>query len=57
MNVQIERIKDKLSTIKDFDKEYQVFGASSHQYGIGEVVRHTDIKHFEQEYNVELPEA
>lgn len=57
MNIQINRIKDKLFTIKDYDKTYNVFGADAHQYTIGETVSEQQIKNFEQEYAVSLPEA
>lgn len=57
MNIQVKRIKDKLATIKDFDRDYVVFGADSHEYEIGKVVSQGEINHFEQEYNIKLPEA
>ncbi|MDM1363212.1 SMI1/KNR4 family protein [Myroides marinus] len=57
MNTQINRIKDKLATIKEYDKDYNVFGADSHEYTIGKVVSEQEIKDFEQTYNINLPEA
>lgn len=53
---QIERIKKKLILAKNADKDLKVFGASSHQYTLGETVSKDDIISFENEYSLVLPE-
>ncbi|MBO9585388.1 MAG: SMI1/KNR4 family protein [Flavobacterium sp.] len=54
---QIERIKKKLVIAKDTDTEFEVFGASSHKYIVGETVSNAGILQFEKDYNVSLPES
>lgn len=54
---QIERIKSKLILAKNADKDLKVFGASSHQYTLGETVSIDEILSFENDYNVVLPES
>jgi len=54
---QIERIKYKLIIAKEADKDLKVFGAESHQYFLGTVISNDQILNFENEYNIELPEA
>lgn len=53
---QIQRIKNKLILAKNADKDLKVFGASSHQYTLGETVGIDEILSFENDYNVVLPE-
>jgi hypothetical protein len=54
---QIERIKNKLFSAKNTDRNLKVFGAGSHQYILGNPVRPLDILNFENEYDLELPEC
>lgn len=53
---QIERIKKKLVIAKDTDKEFKVFGASSHKYILEETISEDAILKFENDYAVSLPE-
>lgn len=57
LDIQVNRIKEKLATIKSYDKEREVFGADSHEYQIGGCISHQEITAFEKQYGVELPEA
>lgn len=52
---QIERIKSKLVEAKATDKDLKVFGASGHEYVLGEVASSEAILKFENEYDVQLP--
>ena len=52
---QLDRIKQKLAKAKVVDKEYKVFGASSHKYKIGKTVSLDNIQSFEEKYSVVLP--
>ncbi|MCD0466506.1 SMI1/KNR4 family protein [Flavobacterium sp. ENC] len=54
---QIERIKSKLFSAKNTDRNLKVFGAGSHKYILGNPVRPLDILNFENEYDLELPEC
>ncbi|HEY1193956.1 SMI1/KNR4 family protein [Flavobacterium sp.] len=54
---QIERVKKKLLTAKDADKEFKVFGAKSHKYVLGNTIKEDDILKFETELNIDLPES
>lgn len=54
---QIERVKKKLLTAKDVDKEFKVFGAKSHKYVLGNTIKEDDILKFETELNIDLPES
>lgn len=53
---QINRIKKKLVQAKNTDKDYKVFGASSHKYQINQPATINEIKAFESKYAVQLPE-
>ncbi|OIV41608.1 SMI1/KNR4 family protein [Flavobacterium johnsoniae] len=54
---QIERIKKKLILAKEIDKDFEIFGADSHEYVVGEKVKDEDILEFESNYNVSLPDC
>jgi len=54
---QIERIKIKLSLAKEIDRNYEVFGASNHQYFLGQTVSEQDVLKFENDYDISLPES
>ncbi len=54
---QVERIKKKLAIAKDTDTEFEVFGASSHKYIVGETVSDAVVLQFENDYNISLPES
>ncbi|MBS7253207.1 SMI1/KNR4 family protein [Flavobacterium branchiicola] len=54
---QIERIKIKLFLAKETDKDFEVFGADSHEYNLGKTVTEQDILKFENDYKVVLPDS
>lgn len=54
---QIERIKKKFEQAKAIDSEFKVFGASSHQYKLGQTVTQKEVDDFEAKYGVKLPEC
>lgn len=55
MNPQIEQIKEKLGELKGLDKEFRLFGASSHKYKLNNVLSFTQIEEFEKKYGITLP--
>lgn len=57
MNVQIQRIKDKLIKAKYTDVKLKVFGAERHKYILGKPLYDEDILKFEKEYDLKLPES
>ncbi|MGG5577696.1 SMI1/KNR4 family protein [Myroides sp. C15-4] len=57
LDIQIQRIKEKLAHIESYDKEWKVFGSNSHEYQIGPGINHQEITVFEKKYGIELPEA
>ena len=52
---QTTRIKNKLKRAKETDKDFKVFGASSHQYFIKPPIRSKEIRCFEEQYDIILP--
>ena len=52
---QILRIKQKLEKAKEMDKDFQVFGASSHRYLLGEPLKEEEVLAFENRYQITLP--
>lgn len=54
---QIERIKKKLILAKEIDKDFEIFGAGSHEYVVGEKAKDEVILEFESNYNVSLPDC
>lgn len=54
---QIERIKNKLITAKNTDKNLKVFGADSHKYILGKTVSNDQVLKFENDYDLKLPEC
>lgn len=56
MEEQIERIKDKLSQLKEMDSEFKQFGAGNHKYNLNPPLTLDEIKQFEAEYQISLPE-
>lgn len=53
---KISMIKDKLDMLKRCDRKLRVFGASTHKYQINEPLNEKDIKEFEDEYLITLPD-
>jgi SMI1 / KNR4 family (SUKH-1) len=54
---QIDRIRIKLSEAKKIDKDFKVFGASSHKYQINNPISMKEIANFEAENGINLPES
>lgn len=52
---QILRIREKLKTGQELDRKFEVFGAKSHRYKIGNPVAEAVIEKFEEKYEVILP--
>lgn len=57
MKEQINRIKEKLVNIEQYDEDFEVFGADSHEYQVGPCVTTTEVSTFEQKCSIALPEA
>ena len=49
-------VNQSLSKLKALDKNYSVFGSSSHRYLLNAVLEESEIKAFENKYSVRLPE-
>jgi len=54
---QIQRIKKKLQEAKEFDELFRVFGAGNHRYEINSPVTILEIRAFEKNYGVQLPDC
>ena len=52
---QIKRIKEKLAEAKQVDKNYRVFGASTHKYQLEAPLNEASISNFEEKFNITLP--
>lgn len=52
---QIQRIKEKLAVAKIADKNFKVFGSSSHKYHLDPPVDMKTVEDFEKEHNITLP--
>jgi hypothetical protein len=55
--VQIKRIKTKLVIAKETDKDFKVFGSTSHKYNVENPINSNQIELFETKYNITLPEC
>ena len=51
-----EYIKNLIKKVAEKDKNYEIFGASSHKYHLNETVSLEWVRAFEKKYQVELPE-
>lgn len=49
------RILEKLSTLKSFDKRFALFGAEGHQYQLEPPITEEEVVQIEQENNIHLP--
>jgi hypothetical protein len=54
---QIQRIKNKLTQAKKTDKDFKVFGASSHKYQVDHPVTIEEVSKFEDRYGIHLPDC
>lgn len=52
----LERIKQKLVTLRELDKDYKVFGARYHTYLMRPCLTESEIQQFEAKHEVRLPE-
>lgn len=52
---QIQRIKEKLLQAKVLDKDFEVFGADSHEYILNPPIDMKTVENFEQKHKVSLP--
>lgn len=57
MKEQLNRIKEKLVSIEQYDEDFEVFGADSHEYQVGPCVTTIEVSAFEQKCSIKLPEA
>lgn len=55
MDEQIERIKNKLSQLKELDSEFEQFGAKNHKYILNPPLTLSQVNQFEAEHQVSLP--
>ena len=55
MKEQLHRIQQKLSQAKAADKDFEVFGASSHKYHLNPPISEAEVLAFEKKYGVSLP--
>lgn len=55
-NVQLERMREKLITLRSLDPDLELFGAENHEYEMVPVWTQEDITQFEQKWRIELPE-
>ncbi len=53
---QIERVKIKLRLAKNTDSFFETFGASSHKFVLNKPLGVDEVRKFEKEYNISLPE-
>lgn len=51
----ISEIKDKLRELRQIDKNFEVFGAASHEYQFNEPIPIEKLNKFEEKFEVELP--
>lgn len=57
LEIQCDRIVEKLAIAKNIDRNHLVFGASSHRYGIESPVSDRKIDEFENKYGIKIPIA
>jgi len=53
---QLDRIKQKLETLKELDKNLRLFGADAHEYVLNKPLSKNEIETFEAKYTIRLPE-
>lgn len=52
---EVLAVKEKLSTLKEKDKDFRVFGSSRHRYELSAPLPETQIESFEKENHLKLP--
>jgi hypothetical protein len=55
MNERINTIKNKIGLLKKLDKNYSLFGSEKHRYKINPTISIEEIREFENQYKVLLP--
>lgn len=55
LDVQLLRVRDKLSAARNHDNSFKRFGASRHRYQLGRVLPATELERFEAATGVALP--
>jgi hypothetical protein len=53
----LERIKTKLAELKKADTKHEVFGSSRHRYKLNPAPTENELKGFESQYGIRLPEG
>ncbi|MGJ7032032.1 SMI1/KNR4 family protein [Niabella hirudinis] len=53
---QLKRIRVKFEQLRNIDKKRELFGASTHQYRLNPVLLPEQVRKFETEHQVQLPE-
>jgi hypothetical protein len=56
MTEQLDRIKQKLKILKDYDKSFVIFGSLKHKYKLNPALSLYYIKNFETTHGINLPE-
>jgi hypothetical protein len=56
MNPNITKLSNKLSRLKDLDKNCEFFGSESHKYKLKPCLSQSDIQEFEDKFQVKLPD-
>ena len=51
---QLERIKDKINTLRNADKEFKIFGSECHRYNFKPVLSGDGVSAFEKKHNLIL---
>ena len=51
----LERIRDKLGSLRRLDAECKLFGATSHRYRLGPPLAEPDLKWFERQLRITIP--
>ncbi|MBX9783441.1 MAG: SMI1/KNR4 family protein [Chitinophagaceae bacterium] len=55
MNVQLNRISEKIGQLKKLDKHFALLGSQKHKYKLNPTILLDKVRQFEQTYNVTLP--
>ena len=53
---QLIRIEEKLTLVREKDKEFKEFGSSKHKYVFNEKASEKAVANFELQYKIQLPE-
>ncbi|MEA5571535.1 SMI1/KNR4 family protein [Calothrix sp. UHCC 0171] len=56
MNINFEKLKNKLSQLVHLDTNFEVFGSESHQYILNPCLSEKELQDFELNFQVNLPE-